>query len=619
MFDFDLVDIDLKIFNSMGFSICSLIILIVVLISYLIKSKNKKMYLSNKYFILASISLFIASILEIIYVEKMGINLNSSKSILFARLFLLFITITIGFCYLYMLALRTKEISDVSKSKKIRSILSIIVFILIIVCSILVFNFSITMNETTDLYFIDGTVINFVHVFFLISMLLIIIALFIENQNIDNSNKIPLISSFSVILFLILLQAILDFHLNIETIELAIFLLAIYFTTENQDAELLRESLIKKNEMEIANKNQTDFISNIFYGIRMPMNVIMGLSDYLLSENEYSVESLKKDASSINKSSRMLSSLINNIIDYSKIESNEQTINDNDYYFSDLLYDINSYLSSVANKNSYVMKYDNKIPSIFYGDYDKVYRVIINLLNSLLECPDYIQIELDIKGQIIENNMFNLVFEMTTLGDIIDINGINNKEKKYDNTTFNMIISKKMIELLNGNVETVKVNNGKSKYIVNIKQKIKDLTVIGKVDYVNKYKPLNVLNKNILIVEDKMTNIIIITKLLNQYNINCDYVNNSDDCLKAIKLKKYDLLLLDYLLPEKNGETLLSELKSKYKDLPPIIALITSNLFKNSEELLDEGFDDYIIKPIEHKELYMLVKKYLANSSKEGL
>lgn len=386
----------------------------------------------------------------------------------------------------------------------------------------------------------------------------------------------------------------------------------------NQNA-LLQEALVSAEK---ANRAKSEFLTTLSHQIRTPMNAIIGMSETVLTD-DLSITA-REDVESINSESKNLLEMFDDLLDISKVESGILEKKEKEYSSHKLFKD----LINIAKKGidpkkiKLELNIDSNIPSALFGDVAKVRQVFMNILNNAIEYTSEGSIMITAKSER-KNSNAELIVSIADTGVGMDKEQLENlfKEENYNECKtyqpgMGLVIVKRIINLLNGEVTAESKLGEGSKFTVKITQKVIDDTPMGKIEeYTSTRKKavsFNAAGKKILLVDDNKLNLKVATKLLKPYEVTLEAVESGQECIDLIKNgNTYDLILLDQMMPEMNGTETLKLLKEDKSFKTPVVVLTADAIVGVKEKYLNEGFDDYLPKPIDVNELNKIMKKYL--------
>lgn len=381
-----------------------------------------------------------------------------------------------------------------------------------------------------------------------------------------------------------------------------------------------------------ANMAKNEFLANMSHEIRTPINSIFGHNEMIMRESKEN-ETIQY-ATNIQAASKMLLSIVNDILDYADIENGNVKLTTSEYSIQCLLNDIITYEKSNACKKNleFRLAIDENLPQKLFGDSVRLAQIFDNLISNAIKYTQNGFVEVCIKWEKTDDKSGVMSVDVKDSGigikkeDIDKVSELFNRFDKSKNQHIQGIglgltIVCRLLELMGSSLNIESIYGKGSKFSFSIKQDIVDETPIGKINIGEKPNPLNRVanqtslvapNANILTVDDNDINLKLFKDILKNTRINIDTAQNGKECLKMMAQKDYDLIFLDHMMPVLDGIETLKEIREneKWKSIP-VIVLTANAVFGSKENYLKEGFDDYISKPIIGKELENMIKKYL--------
>jgi len=381
-----------------------------------------------------------------------------------------------------------------------------------------------------------------------------------------------------------------------------------------EDAESIREQNVllqnALNDAKVADKSKTDLISTISHDIRTPLTNILGLSDSLLTKNIS--KDVKEDIENISSSSKEVLSIIDGLLDTSKIEKKVIEKEEKPYNIFRMFKIVeDSAKEFISNKNLKLnVNLNNNLPVILKGDYKRITSAVTSIVNNSIKHTDDGEVNVNVRGEK-KGDSVNLIIEISDTGSGIDETKLDEIMKSNDSKDISSV--KKLMKLLDGKLEIESKINEYTKVTLSFIQKIVEDNKIREKLESNKIAEVFDLNtKKILIVDDNKLNLKVTSRLLEPYNVTLTLLESGIEAIEHIKENNiYDLILLDQMMPAMDGSTTLTKLREIKDFNTPVVVLTADAIVGRKELYLDEGFDDYISKPIDKKELSRVLSKFL--------
>lgn len=592
-------------------SICALLISFFLLINFFSKKRydNKE----TKIFSYMLIFNFINTIftLSIVFIEKTNII-----NIIFLKILnKLNNVIQLGWIWLLFLYMLYMLCNNKEKKYNLIKIITVIINILL---GILIF---ILPTSFYNNIYLNGLSETFSYIIYFVYLLVIIILTIKNIKNMSNKKNIIVFT----ISLLLMLTAFIIKKINPELLIISsifTYINLIINSTEDPDSRLLLELQKEKEKNEKLNNIKIDFLTNMNHEFRTSLNTIVGFSECIKQED--SIDACKNDADDIITSSQNLLEIINDVLDISKIETNNMKITEEDYKPLEIFENVISLLKPKLSEKEIEIKtnFNENIPYMLFGDSNKVKQIITNILMNSIKYTEDGSINFEVNCTS-EKDKCNLVISIENTGKTIKKeNKSSNNLKEFnknivEQSELEFSIAKKFVDMLGGKIVLDEKNMNKTKVTIYLNQKIKMQGVpliaeISKLEESIKPQQEDYSDKKVLIVDDNKMNLKVATRLLKNYNIITTEVLNGYEAINKIKNnEKYDLIFLDDKMPQKNGKETLNEFKKiKGFDIPVIV--LTANVLEGmKEKYIEEGFDDYLAKPINKEELKKILNKFL--------
>ena len=610
---------------GLSFTIGSLLFILLLLISYY--SQQRFNSARNKLYRLMLIEEIILLITEIVAGLYLAYGRSYAIALLFHRIHwitgMLYGILLFYYIIVFARNLNLKKYSEVIKTDTYTKSVFIIFIILFFVYFFIPFE---TLNPYNVSY-IPGPAAYYVLLYCAFSVTMLIIYVLIHRRETSKRAKIAIFIMMAEVGVLFLLQILIP-TIAFSGLATSMLLFILYFLVENPDLKIIREVEKLKNEAEKSNKAKTDFLSNMSHEIRSPMNAIVGFSESILKDKDMDINSLKNDISNIYNAGNNLLGIINNILDISKIEAGSEKLILKEYNLSDIIIDLSNIVESrLSDKNvKLVLDINENIPRKLYGDATKIYQILLNILTNAVKYTEVGKIKFSVSYET-NNDLCNLKFRISDTGYGIkkeDFDKLFEKFSRLDSATSNeiegtglgLVITKKYVDLLGGKIWFDSEYEVGTNFYVELSQKIIDPSPIGNIsgqkkeDNTTEY--LDCSNYKVLIVDDNNLNLKVASRILQRYNFNITTCNSGENCIYRIKSgEEYDIIFMDHMMPEMDGIQTLHILKKLEGYTIPIVVVLTANAIAGMREMyLNEGFDDYLSKPINIQELNKIILKY---------
>lgn len=406
---------------------------------------------------------------------------------------------------------------------------------------------------------------------------------------------------------------------------------------EEQKAAYERKVLeLEKDAADASNKAKSDFLANMSHEIRTPMNAIIGMDEMILRSSED--DHIRKYALDIQSAGKTLLSIINDILDLSKIESGKMELIPVRYGFSSVMNDVVNMTRNKAYEKGlqYNLKVAEDIPSVLRGDEIRIRQIMLNLINNAIKYTKEGSVSIKVSFDREESR---LRFEVTDTGIGIkneDLGKLFNafqrleedKNRNIEGTGLGLNITMRLVKMMDGSISVSSKYGEGTTFTAEMAQGIEDDTPVG--DFAlnleraqaakEEYRPALVApGAKILIVDDNEMNLEVISNLLSDTRIQITTALSGAECLTCLAEGKYDVVLLDQMMPVMSGTQTLEEIRRRHlADDTPVIALTADAIVGARDMYIEEGFTDYLSKPIMYRDLEEALMKYIDNSRFAG-
>ena len=534
---------------------------------------------------------------------------TSLPAIIFTRAYLIYLITYLLFMtlYNYVLCYTTEKQKKLEHYKKLRNISYTIYAICVVVC--------MALPLQTEKGYAIGPAVNFVYLCSTICINVWFIPMIKNRKIIEHKKFVPLYIFILLIIIVAIIQRIYPQATLITIVEFLIVFI-MYHTIENPDMKMLDEVHKAKVISDNANEEKTLFLYNMTNEIRGITKDIDKETDNILDETDnkkIDVEEINNSARNIKGSTAKFTTMTNEILDISSIDSASVRIYNEKYNIKRLLKElVGIYKPKAQNKNlDFRVSIASDIPEYLYGDGINLKKVLTIILDNSIKYTNNGYIEFNI-NTIIKGDIVRLIISVEDSGigmKAEDINKIfTKKQEREDNHNLNnnLYNAKRLITLMNGTIVPSSSYGSGTTIKIILDQKYDTIdTDINKYD--NIYD-----KKKVLLIDDSPSSEKLFNKILSGTNIELTSVKLGKEGLEKIRSKeKYDLILLDEELEPQNGHIIMRKLLEIRNFNTKVILLTKDNKYDYDDSYLQEGFTDYIIKSSDKKEMLNKINKYL--------
>ncbi|MBR5969288.1 MAG: DegV family EDD domain-containing protein [Lachnospiraceae bacterium] len=387
-------------------------------------------------------------------------------------------------------------------------------------------------------------------------------------------------------------------------------------------------SMERQREIEELNRAQSNFFSSMSHEIRTPINTIIGMNELVLRDEtlpETTVERLE----SVHSASNMLLSLINDILDMSKMESGKMEIVPVAYETAALLTEVTEMIAERAQKKGlqFHVQTDETLPALLYGDEVRIKQVLVNLLNNAVKYTAEGSVTLSVQGDRLEDpHLIQMTARVEDTGMGIRKEVIphlfeafkrvdEEKNRNIEGTGLGLSIVKQIMELMGGEISVSSVYTKGSVFTMSLTQEIVDPTPVGSMASLTRgaeqkrevyRQSFEAPEARLLIVDDNEMNLSVETGLLQDTKINIDTATSGAQALWRTLQLQYDVIFMDHLMPGMDGVECLKQIREQEGGLnreTKVLALTANAGAENRALYAASGFDGYLLKPVSGTQL----------------
>ncbi|QTE67381.1 response regulator [Clostridiales bacterium] len=417
-------------------------------------------------------------------------------------------------------------------------------------------------------------------------------------------------------------------------------LFLLIFAITQQLRDMRNTELEKQRAMELS-RTKTDFLASMSHEIRTPINSILGMNEMILRENKD--PEIENYANTIQRSGRMLLGLVNDVLDFSRIEAGVLEITPADYRLTELLTDIAFITREQTDQKglAFEISVAPGVPDGMYSDEFRIKQILLNLISNAVKYTDKGKVTILVGGEYEtpitekENEIYRLKLTVQDTG-----RGIREEDRDHlfeafrrsdlkvnrsiEGTGLGLAIVKNIVDSMHGTVSVESEYNEGSSFTVELPQEVTDKTPVPanpeavrqpvQPDAVRRTGTFTAPEARILAVDDNRPNLSIVSALLKETEIKIDLCSDGRQALIQCRRNQYDLILLDHMMPEPDGiqtlEMIRKDPHSKNRSTPAVV--LTANAVAGSREMyMKAGFADYLTKPLDSALLEKTVRNYI--------
>lgn len=408
-----------------------------------------------------------------------------------------------------------------------------------------------------------------------------------------------------------------------------IFLLV--FSTISTVHEIMVMDREKQQALQ-ASESKGRFLANMSHEIRTPIHAVLGMDAMILRESKEA--QIREYALDIQNAGQTLLSLVNDILDISKIESGKLEILPVEYDFSSLIHDVMNMMEMKAEDKGLALKLsvDKELPSRLWGDDVRIRQILVNLMSNAVKYTETGSVTLSVSA-VVREDTADLEFRVEDTGIGIKEEDIEKlyheferieeqRNRKIEGTGLGMNITKRLLERMGSRLQVESVYGEGSVFSFTLEQKIIRHEPVGDLEQRIKnqaaaysyHAMFTAPEARILLVDDNAVNRRVFVKLLKATRMQVDEAAGGEECLRLVRENPYDLIFLDHMMPDLDGITVLHKMR-EWAEYPcmftPVIAL-TANAVSGAKEMyLKEGFHDFLSKPVNPEKLEQMIMEVL--------
>ena len=390
----------------------------------------------------------------------------------------------------------------------------------------------------------------------------------------------------------------------------------------------------QKEELTKISKYKDSFFANMSHEIRTPINTVIGLNEMILRETHS--DTIQDYAYNIQMASKMLLNLVNDILELSQLEMKQMRLVPVEYSTKAMFREVVDMIRVRAREKNleFQINIDENLPSVVFGDEKRIKQVLLNILTNAVKYTQEGSVTLSVDADIENGDSIRMKMSVADTGMGIHKENLphlfstysrldQRKNMNIEGSGLGLAITKQLVDLMDGEISVDSIYMKGSVFTVVIEQRVVNSTPVGNVDFQgNKshneryhyHQSFEAPEARVLIVDDSVVNAKVAGQLLSATKVQVDIANSGMECLKMTRMKYYDVILMDHMMPEMNGIETLIELRKQENGLcreSPVLALTANTLTNIGNWYIDNGFNGYLEKPIEPMKLESEILRFL--------
>ncbi len=413
------------------------------------------------------------------------------------------------------------------------------------------------------------------------------------------------------------------------------YVILVLDVTENKN--YMEEIKRVSEQAERANTAKSEFLANMSHEIRTPMNAIIGLSDIIMEESRG--RRVYNYASDIQSASKNLLALINDILDLSKVEAGRMELVPVNYYLKAAVDDVVNMMDVAASqkKLSLQCEYDMSLPCQLHGDDGRIKQILINIMNNAVKFTKQGFVKVSVSGQPTEKkSTISLVLKIQDSGVGIkpenlqkifeDFKQVDSKKNRgVEGTGLGLAITRRLVEMMKGSIEVESVYGEGTTFTVTIPQRIVDSRTLAEMPEMpgkvaEQVETFVVSNYKVLVVDDNVINRKVALGFLKNYEFEMTEAGSGREAIELVRKNKYNMIFMDHMMPEMDGVEAVQIIRGECgaNGRAPVIIALTANAMGGVREMfLRNGFQDFIAKPLDRKQLNEVLSKWIPSAYKK--